>query len=800
MYSRPIYIFLLLFLCVAACPLYAQQGNPAGKATVVPRPYYLPVVHDGEVYADTGVRASSDTLTKGKMMPYTRQEGRKGYSSFIVPSDKGVVMNVADRPKPAPPPLLTIHGNVLYSVDYRSYIDTPYMEHDVYYHTVQTYLDITCKNNYPVRVYLTNHFSNSSLIRKYTDLSMMYTSNDFASRLRQLISKYPLPNWQADSLAGMEKQLNIKRNDLLQEDNWLNSAYAKQRLRLIKEHEKYGGEEPGMTDSLPSLPVSSWQKPNLPAMTSAPDYFKEWLSRSRQDTAAQVKKSKPVSDSAFLAGYNERRRRADSLKQEVVVMEQRYYQYRSQVASLKGQQSTQLNNAGSAAQLEAEIKARNVPDSALPAGYKTLLAVKSFGIGRTVVDYSELSVKNVSINGLQVEYNPSYYVAVAAGTIDYRFRDFIVKNSSTPAQYLYMVRAGRGIKNGTNIIVSWYAGKKQVYNNTSTSTAASPDYSLMGFTVEGNYRVSRNVYLTGEVAKSSLPYYSTAAASKSLLAAATRFSEHGNEAYSVKMQAQIPASRTNITAYYKRYGASFQSFSFSTTGVEQKAWMIKADQPFFRRRLTLTASLKENDYNNTGTSVTYQNNTVFKSIQATLRLPKWPVLTLGYYPSSQLTKLSDSSYTESMFYTLMASSSYYYKVSDINMSTTAMYTRFYNKLSDSGFVYSNTSNILLNHALFFPKLTWQTTGSASLAAYYNLYTVDNSAQYNVLSWLSVGVGIKYNYQTYYNIAQTGYKENTIIKMKKLGQVQLMMEKGFIPGANKQLVENNTGRFSYFKIF
>ncbi|MDB5245614.1 MAG: hypothetical protein JWQ40_8 [Segetibacter sp.] len=76
-----------------------------------------------------------------------------------------------------------------------------------------------------------------------------------------------------------------------------------------------------------------------------------------------------------------------------------------------------------------------MPDSVLPRGYKNLLGLRSFTIGRSVVDYSELSVKNISIKGIQVEYNPYYYYAFAPGFVDYRFRDFIVRNRNTSPQY-----------------------------------------------------------------------------------------------------------------------------------------------------------------------------------------------------------------------------------------------------------------------------------------------------------------------------------------------------------------------------
>jgi hypothetical protein len=84
-------------------------------------------------------------------------------------------------------PWLQVHGNILYDLNYRSNIDTPYAEKDIYQHTIQTYLDITYKDNYPFRVYFTTRFSNSALFRNYSDLNFLYNANDFNNRVKRQV-------------------------------------------------------------------------------------------------------------------------------------------------------------------------------------------------------------------------------------------------------------------------------------------------------------------------------------------------------------------------------------------------------------------------------------------------------------------------------------------------------------------------------------------------------------------------------------------------------------------------------------
>lgn len=779
---------------------YSQFSAPAGKVKAVERGRYISRKAFQVQKNDSVVIAGDSSLTGKQLVPYTRQIGKTGYSSYVVKEPVPDIISAGNTP-PARSSRLTVHGNILYSVDYRSYIDTPYAEQDVYYHTLQTYWDVVYKNQLPFRVYLTNRFSNSAFTRRFTDVSMNWNTSDFNSKLRQVIQRYPRPSFLADSLKLLEETLERKRYEKLHLQNWLQSAATVQRLVEIEERQLHPERYTMLKDTLPDFAAPDFSIPSRPRMPGTKE-LPSYLAKLKKQPSGEKPDVSPIpsrtEDSAFLAAYNSNKQKADSLQQQLQRMEQAVRTGQRQLMALRSLQSKGLEQLKTREDLEAEVRQRQIPDSALPAGYRFLWAIKSFGIGRTVVDYSELSAKNVSINGFRMEYNPDWYFAVAAGTIDYRFRDFIVKNATAPPQHLYMIRAGRGAKNGNNVILTWYTGKKQLYNSSGNSQTIQPDYHLMGFTLEGNYKPGDNTLLTAEIAKSSLPYYQ--GTDKNLLSAAVRFNEHSNEAYSLKGRTEIPATGTKIQAFYKHYGANFQSFSLITTGIRQKAWMIKADQPFFRRKLLVSASLKENDYTGPATTASYQSNIVFKSIQATLRVPRWPVLMLGYYPSAQLTKLDNGEFTENLFYTLVGNLSHYYKVNDLNMTSSALFTRFYNKQADSGFIYSNTTNWQFSQSLFYNRLTCQSTAALSLSRDYNLYTVDNEVQYALLEWLRAGAGIKYNRQTNFDISQTGYKGSVTVSISKLGQLQLMIDKGYIPGANRRLVENNTGRFSFFRIF
>ncbi|WP_143150947.1 hypothetical protein [Chitinophaga sancti] len=661
--------------------------------------------------------------------------------------------------KPPSAPFLKVHGNVIYDYYYQSGVDTPYEQKDIYKHTLQTYLDVTVTDQYPIRVGFSTARGNSTLFRNITGINMQYTSRDFRNLLLQKLDKWDASRMDQMQQLRLEKtQLDTKVFELDQLKSWLSSPAQLQRLVEARERQLY-----------------SPQQLSIPKDSIPLDLLLKYKGRLKETPK----------DSSFEAQYAARKQKLDSLQQQYDTLYELYKTHQRSVGNMKSDIMNSRNNK----ELAANLKDMNLPGSILPKGYKTLLAIRNVGIGRTLVDYSELTAKNISITGVQVEYNPSWYAAVATGVVDYRFRNYIV-NSDGPKQYLSLVRGGYGIREGNHVYLTYYYGKKQLYDVNS---------HIMGLAIEGRYQLTKNIYFTGEVAKSSLPHYQTPDSSHQL-SAMLRFSDRRNEAYSVTGNAFIPASSTKWQAMYKVMGAGFQSFSLFTTGSKQVAWSVRVDQPFWRKQLWVIASLTRNNYNSSYQQSEYHSNTVFKSIQATLRIKRYPVLTVGYYPSSQLTKLSDGSYIENTFYTLVGTLSHYYKVKTATMSTMLSYTRFYNKQADSSYLYFNTRNILLNHALFVGRFAIQGTASAALNDDYNLYGGDGNIHYKVRSWMDVGAGLKYSYQTVYELREVGYSGNVRVDIPYLGQVAVLVDKGFIPGAEKRLVSNNTGRITYTKIF
>lgn len=693
------------------------------------------------------------------------------------------------KPKPVPKvPFLTIHGNIMYNVNYYSQIDTPYDEHDIYQHTVQTYLDILVKGQYPMRIFLTNRFSNSPLFRNYNDFNFSYTNAAFNQSIKdQLKRQYmdSLPSQKRlDSLLAVLNNDMRKLNGL---NGWMNNPGLIQKLVEAREQAYFADQQKkaGAQDS------TQWPK----GLT--------YNSLFGMNGASSAKG--PGADTAHLDSlYRVRQQQADSLKKEIATL-QTLVAGASQTS--QGEVNSNLQKIQSAStpdQLQKEMKILHLSDTSLPKGYKTLMAVKSFSIGRSVVNYSDLSAKNISINGLQAEYNPSNYYAVATGAINYQFRDFLLQQPNQPSQYMNVFRYGRGLKDGNSIILTYFQGHRQLYSTSVTDSAGQiPSSSLMGLTLQGNYRVTKQILLTAEIGKSSVPTYVSDSVGRSYPGEGgqmLQLNDRSNEAYSLKANAFFPATQTRIKASFERVGENYQSFSVFTDGSALTAWSGSLDQLLWHKQLDVVLSAYTNDFSNPNLNAQYSSTTVFKSIQATLRRPKWPVLSLGFFPSSQLTELGNGSYVEDLFYTMVGNGTYSYTWHKTLMNTTMVYTQFYNRAQDSGFAYFNTKNLLVSQSVFLKKFTLQGDASAAANQAYDLYTLEGKVQYTVNKNLMVGAGIKYNDQTVYDIQLWGYSAELTWRMGQLGQLQFSADKGFIPGMNNVLVPNNTGRLTYFKTF
>ena len=208
--------------------------------------------------------------------------------------------------------------------------------------------------------------------------------------------------------------------------------------------------------------------------------------------------------------------------------------------------------------------------------------------------------------------------------------------------------------------------------------------------------------------------------------------------------------------------------------------------------------MRSNDFYNPYIIQHYKSNTVFKSLMATLRMRKWPVITIGYMPMSQLTVLG-SQVVENKFQTLNASIFHQYKIKRVRVATSFVYNRFYNHNNDTGFVYYNATNMYLSQSFFFTAFTAGIATSYTRNSSYELKVLDGNVQLNLTRLETLGFGVKINNMNS-TLTKPGEYLNANIRINKRDIIYISYEKGYLPGYSKGLVRNDIGNVLFVKYF
>jgi hypothetical protein len=722
------------------------------------------------------------------------------------------------------PPLLVIHGNVLYNFNYRSYIDTPFAQTGMMQHTVQTFVDGDIAGKYPVRGVFTYRASNSPYFSNKSDFSLQYRQSDMLEKIKNELRqnadnslnkdlltnpslKYQLGQSYNDSLQALSKYKLPGTQNLYNKFDSLYNIYETKRKRLEELEDLGNNRDPlqaiieareaqllkksnPVSDSLPA----SFNKNNIWGATTK---YGEFLGKnSKSDTA--------TSNSSGIDSTEIKIKKAQDsiaiLQKEVMAAEQKILLFQKKLTDsilLVKRKINQLNNPASVSEyIETEDTAEQ---NRLTKTQKILLSINQIGIGRSWVSYSELTVKDVSLNGGNIEMNPGkLYVAAAIGSVNSEFQNFILNNNTSTNQSVKLIRAGVGKKNKSNLIFTFYGGKKAQINSTNID-AQYATQSIMGASLASTVPITKNISVTGEYARSSYDDMYNPGHNAGLFNRVSNFKMRANEAYDIKFQSIFPRTNTKVDGDYKKMGAAFQSFTIYASNVKQDAFLLHVNQLLWKKKLTVDAAIRKNNFNSPLTAPGYSSSVVFKSLQVSLAIPKYPFVSIGYYPSSQLFAGPDNTFYQSWFNTLNAITSYSYVVSKLNMTTNAVYTKFYNNQTDTGFAYFNATTFTLNHSVFLNPFILEGILTITDQKGIHLLTVEPKVTYKYKSILSLTGSVKWsrlnNEQTLW-----GGTAGVGILINHIGTIQCGYDKTYLPSYSGVLMPVGIGRLTFNKIF
>ncbi len=725
---------------------------------------------------------------------------------FIANPSVGILQPVSEYLPPVHhQPGIIVHGNISYNFNYRSYIDTPFAEKDIMQHSVQARLNVKLKDKYPFTVYLTSRRSNSPYFSNATDISFQFRqaemledikrkmrtdAESILSEKRLLLTPAQIYQREKDGMLKSgafslpdEKSLSAKKAEiegkfqklydgyktkmdkLVALQNW--ARHSSRDQELIEEKEKkLRGNTMELKDSVAKELLMVGKK---------------FYDKRLQPTDSIFKGAKELSE--------EKRREIDSLKKEIAKTERELKAFQKNITDSVQQLRKKIAAIKDRNTLYEYLQSTGQSTGTITRLQKNLLAVKQIGIGRTWIDYSELTVRNISLNGINVEANPgNVYLAAAAGKVNYRFRDYIVKgNYAGSNQSVGLLRAGFGKKDRSNFIVTYYSGKKALLNQ-GTIADSNAVQNIAGLSIEARAALDANNYLVGEYAKSTSP---------ALKGKLNELKDHTNEAWSLKLFTHY--GNTKLTSYYRRTGENFQSFTLFPTNNKQDAWMVKASQAIWKKQIILDAAVRKNDFNSPIALPDLSNQNVFKSFQITERIKKLPFASIGYYPSSQLTLSNNNVLYENRYNTLNALISHSYFFRKLSMNSNATYTKFYNSGIDSGFIYYNASTFTFSHSVNVSRFIFQGILTLTDQSQLHQLALEPGITYQVKNKLSLSGSIKWSRLNHMETLWGG-TAGLNLYLKSIGVLQFQYDKIYLPGYNRNLLPVDMGRLTFSRDF
>lgn len=739
---------ILLFLSFAAALIHtqAQQGKTINPAA--PEMDSVPSIYIMDINPRTFRR--NDTVWKYSGICKTL----KVQQYKIKDAD---LVNTPSLLKPA----ITVHGNIQYDFLYRSYADTPFYQKDFKQHTIQSSIRVTVKDKYSFRFNLLIRKSNSPYFKNFLDGGLQFDKDAFITGLKQnTINRIRAEQLQKPDLQLTEEAIALQQKRLEQVKGLLNKPDLAQMI--IEEREKLYYQK---------LATSSPEIKKAPKIDSVSGSLENYIADKKKVIDSLEKK---------ISGFTAK---ADSIRNSA-------YQ---EMASI----NQQITKARNLKQLQKINTDNGVSGDKITKGDKIISGIRSIGIGKSVLNYSELTASNISLTGINMEYNPGIYAAFAAGKIDYGFRDFFGTNKQSPAQNLLIGRLGIGDKDRMAFIVSVFTGRKYTYGSVVNDTVNSY-LNVTGYSAEAIIKKNENSWLSVEAAKSTRPITGRPGDTKEFNNL-FKLSDKSNQAISIKGNTLIPETQTRLSGFFRKTGQNFQSFSLFSYNTDQTAWLLRADQPFLMNRISLTTMLRRNDFTNPFAEKTFKTTTVFSSAQLNIRFPKWPSISAGYFPGSQLYVINAQRLRENVYYIINGSLLHSYSLFGTKMISSIVYNRYSNKGTDSGFINYSGTNLILSHSLLYRRLQLQGNYIYTSQEQLKFFTLEANGDYSPVPFFRVGAGGKYN-RTQSGKVYWGGRAQVFLEIKKMGGLQLQYEKSFLPTIYQTLFPVELGRVSWFKYF
>lgn len=538
--------------------------------------------------------------------------------------------------------------------------------------------------------------------------------------------------------------------------------------------ERMRQNRPGaIPQSLPGMPSLN----NIEVLNSVPSLLQDSLGRMMETVKNRVESG--------LVG------KKDSLLLQLLALEDSIVnngkEYTAKVDS--------VNNkiAGLDSYSELEKYASGLQDSLTPPkrSFFDIMMRTELRVGKFIANNSELTVNNIFLHGASIKYGDRFFVQLSAGYYDFAFRslfNFRGESNGWPKTSVLAVKLGKETENGVTAI-NFYTGKKQQLGSVTNELRG-----VAGMSVQKTIFLNKNINVEMELAKSTA--FRNSGTDKSESTLKELFSNYNLKTIGASgmINAYLPKSKTDIAFTYRYWGAQFESFNANQYFNPQNNISLKAAQSLFRRKVSLTAGVRMADFKNYTASSNIRSKTIFANASATIRLKKLPVISVGYYPGSQLYWLEQDKLYEYYYYILNATASHYFKVGRAPFQVTATYNKFYNRYTDS-LVAGAQSYYSVFASTWINKFSFQLNYSYQELSQSLLKTLETGMSYTN-EMLRLGGSLKWNKAS--QDLLIGYTGNVGITIKKIGMLGFVYDKSYLPDRAGKFVPVHIGQVQFTK--
>ncbi|MFZ5948388.1 MAG: hypothetical protein ACOYU5_10545 [Stygiobacter sp.] len=406
-----------------------------------------------------------------------------------------------------------------------------------------------------------------------------------------------------------------------------------------------------------------------------------------------------------------------------------------------------------------EIEALNDPNKLaenagqlglISSAEKFFMNIKTFGIGRTYPDYSELTVSGVPVNGLNLEYNPGiFYFAVAAGNNSDGIDNISFKRSFVAG------RIGLGEKENTHFFFTLLKMKDDLNSIqvSSSNSFLTPQENVV-FGSEGKVNLFKNaIEINGEAAVSGFTSNLNDAdfVSESIPGfinnlLTPKLSTSFDYAWKGKIAFNHESSATFLSLGAKRIGPGFMSLAAPNLRQDQFQIDANFDQKFADRKITLKTFFRIYNDNLINWKLSTTTTTSY-GINLGFYFPNIPFVQINYSPYSQSNdNVIAAQKMKNTFNMFSLMTGYSYQFLGLYVSTMLSFNEQWqnSQVGINSTKFSNTS-FMLNQSLNFEfPLTLSSTLSLSqskiLSISSNITEFDLNGSYQLSENISANLG------------------------------------------------------------